>query len=235
MTRETDIPSDMLMAYADGELGPIDTKRIERAITIDPAVAAEVERHRALRDRIAGSFAPIADEVVPEQLASLLHPKVIALPRPVPRPIVSRWREAAAMAACLILGLLLGVGVQRGGPVSARGDGLYASGSLASALDVQEGGAAGAVKVAVSFRDKGGAYCRVFSSAAADGIACRDAVGWALRRTQQGSATVKGSGYAQAGSADADLMAAAQDMMAGEPLDAAGETAARASGWKRAF
>jgi hypothetical protein len=38
--------------------------------------------------------------------------------------------------------------------------------------------------------------------------------------------------YAQAGSADPDLMAAAQDMMAGAPLDAAGEARARARGWR---
>jgi hypothetical protein len=87
------------------------------------------------------------------------------------------------------------------------------------------------VKVAVSFRDKQGAYCRVFSSSATDGIACRDASGWALRRTQQGSTTQRGY-YAQAGSPDPDLMAAAQDMMAGEPLDAKAEAAARGAGWR---
>jgi hypothetical protein len=38
--------------------------------------------------------------------------------------------------------------------------------------------------------------------------------------------------YAQAGSADPDLMAAAQDMMAGAPLDAAGEADARVHGWR---
>ncbi|WP_066826798.1 anti-sigma factor family protein [Sphingomonas mali] len=224
------IEPEMLMAYADGELDPLNAKRVERAIASDPALAREVERHRALRKRISDSFAPVADEQVPDRLAALLNPNVVDLPAPKTRPILTRWREAAALAACLVLGLMIGIGVSRG-PVSAGAGGLYASGSLAAALDDQVGGANGSVKVAVSFRDKQGSYCRVFSSSAADGIACRDASGWALRRTQQGSTTQRGA-YAQAGSPDPELMAAAQDMMAGEPLDAKAEEAARGAGWR---
>ncbi|MGN6375748.1 MAG: hypothetical protein ACTHMG_09350, partial [Sphingomonas sp.] len=97
----------------------------------------------------------------------------------------------------------------------------------------QASGATGAVRIAVSFRDRKGAYCRVFSTAATDGIACRDAGGWALRRTQQGAGPDQNRGaYIQAGSTDPELMAAAQDMMAGQPLDAVGERAARAKGWR---
>ena len=224
------IEPEMLMAYADGELDPLNAKRVERVIAGDPALAQEVERHRALRKRVSDSFAPIADERVPDRLAALLKSNVVDLPTPRTRPILSRWRAAAALAACLVLGLTIGISVSRG-PVFSGAGGLYASGSLAAALDDQVGGADGAVKVAVSFRDKQGAYCRVFSSSATDGIACRDASGWALRRTQQGSTTQHGD-YAQAGSPDPDLMAAAQDMMAGEPLDAKAEAAARGAGWR---
>ena len=224
------IEPEMLMAYADGELDPLNAKRVERAIAGDPALAQEVERHRALRKRISDSFAPIADERVPDRLAALLKSNAVDLPTLGTRPILTRWRAAAALAACLVLGLTIGISVSRG-PVSSGAGGLYASGSLAAALDDQVGGADGAVKVAVSFRDKRGAYCRVFSSSATDGIACRDASGWALRRTQQGSTTQHGD-YAQAGSPDPDLMAAAQDMMAGEPLDAKAEAAARGAGWR---
>ena len=224
------IEPEMLMAYADGELDPLNAKRVERAIADDPALAQEVERHRALRKRISDSFAPVADEQVPDRLAALLKSNVVDLPAPRTRPILTRWRAAAALAACLVLGLTIGISVSRG-PVFSGAGGLYASGSLAAALDDEVGGADGAVKVAVSFRDKQGAYCRVFSSSATDGIACRDASGWALRRTQQGSTTQHGD-YAQAGSPDPDLMAAAQDMMAGEPLDAKAEAAARGAGWR---
>jgi len=47
-----------------------------------------------------------------------------------------------------------------------------------------------------------------------------------------GGSRASTSGYAQAGSADPSLMAAAQELMAGEPLDAAAEASARAAGWK---
>jgi hypothetical protein len=230
VTIEPEKLPELLMAYADGELDPLNAKRVERAIAGDPALADQVERHRALRKRISVGFAPVADERVPDRLAALLEHNVVELPASSRRPVPTRWREAAALAACLVLGLVIGIGVPHG-PVSAGAGGLYASGSLAAALDDQVGGADGAVKVAVSFRDKQGSYCRVFSSSATDGIACRDASGWALRRTQQGS-TTRRSDYAQAGSPDPELMAAAQDMMAGEPLDAKAEEAARGAGWR---
>ena len=41
-----------------------------------------------------------------------------------------------------------------------------------------------------------------------------------------------GTDYRQAGSGDATLLGAAQAMMAGEPLDAAGEVSARQRGWR---
>jgi hypothetical protein len=226
------IDDEMLMAYADGELDPLAAKRVERAIAADPALAERVEHHRALRARIAAGFAPVAGESVPDRLSGLLRSNVAPLARPAPR-LAPSWRQAtAAMAACLVMGLILGLAIQPRGPVRVRDGGLYAAGELAQALDDQPGGAAGATRVAVSFRDRRGTYCRVFSAAAADGIACRDAVGWALRRTRPGTAVpATSAAYVQAGSADADLMAAAQDMMAGAPLDAAGEAEARARGW----
>jgi len=225
------VNEETLMAYADGELDPLTAKRVECAIAADPALADRVDRHRALRARITAGFAPIAEEPVPGHLSDMLHGNIVRLADHAPRPTMRRWRGLAAMAACLIVGLMLGLAFQPQGSVVARGDGLYASGSLARALDDQPGGAAGKVRVAVSFRDRQGIYCRVFSAAPADGIACRDAVGWALRRTRPGT-VAPSTAYAQAGSADPDLMAAAQDMMAGAPLDAAGEADARVHGWR---
>lgn len=225
------VDAETLMAYADGELDPLAAKRVERAIAADPSLAAEVERHRALRARVAGGFASVAAERVPDHLAAMLRSNVVDLPRREARPALPRWRSALALAACLVLGVAIGLGVQQRGPVTARSNGLYASGSLAAALDSQLGGQGGAVRVAVSFRDAGGAYCRVFTSTAADGIACRDNNGWALRQTLQGEAPAA-TQFAQAGSADPELMAAAQDMMKGEPLDAVAERSARDRGWR---
>ncbi|MDG2534239.1 anti-sigma factor [Sphingomonas sp. HITSZ_GF] len=230
------IDPEMLMAYADGELGPIEAKRVERAIADDPALGEQVAQHRALRAALRERFAPVAEEPVPDRLAAMLERKVVELPRPRRRTVLPGWAGwGGAVAASLALGVALGLGLGTGpgdqGYVRTQDGRLYASGPLASALDTRLAADAGSIRAPVSFRDAQGRYCRVFVSAAADGIACRGDKGWALDQTRPGSARDKAD-YAQAGSSDPALMAAAQDMMAGDPLDAAAEQTARAAGWR---
>lgn len=228
------IDPELLMAYADGELSPLEAKRVERAIAADPALAEEVARHRALRARLSGHFAPVAAEPVPDRLTALLrsNSNVVALPVRKPARRIPGWtRWGGAVAASLVLGLFIGQGLQAPGVVRTHGGQLYAAGTLAGALDQQLASNPGAVQVPVSFRDTKGSYCRVFTSSATDGIACRDSQGWALRQTRAGSNAAK-SDYAQAGSTDPALMAAAQEMMAGAPLDAGAEAKAKAKGWR---
>lgn len=227
------VDPEMLMAYADGELGPIEAKRVERAIAGDPALAEQVAQHRALRAALGARFAPVAEEPVPDRLAAMLRSNVVELPRPRARAKVPGWaRWGGAVAASLALGVVVGHSLQDPGYVRTRDGKLYASGALAGALDQQLASDQGAVRTPVSFRDAGGSYCRVFTSRAADGIACRGADGWTLRQTRPGAQQGE-TDYAQAGSADPALMAAAQDMMAGDPLDAAAEAQARSAGWRR--
>ena len=63
---------DTVAAFVDGELDDLTMRRIEREAAIDPALAAEIARHRALKARLAAHYAPIAQEAVPERLRSLL-------------------------------------------------------------------------------------------------------------------------------------------------------------------
>lgn len=215
---------DMLMAYADGELDPLTAKRVERAIEADPALAKAVAGHRSLRKRLDGAFAPVAEEAVPAQLSAMLT-KVVALPTRA-APDRTRWVGAAAIAAALVLAI--GIVAQR---PSTPGGAPLASAPLARALDTQLASTTGETRMLVSFRDRTGQYCRVFESPATDGIACREEDGWRLRRTQDAGPVADGA-YRQAGSAEAELMAAAQNMMAGEPLDTAAEHKARETGWR---
>lgn len=226
------IDPEMLMAYADGELGPLEARRVERAIAEDPALGVEVARHRALRARLSGHFAPVAEEPVPDRLAAMLRTNVVELPAGMSAARMPGWmRWGGAVAASLALGFAIGHGLQDRGVVQTRGGQLYAAGTLAIALDGQLAADRGAVQVPVTFRDAGGSYCRVFISPAAEGIACHDRQGWGLRQTRAGGAVAK-TDYVQAGSTGAAVMAAAQEMMAGAPLDATAEVQARASGWK---
>ncbi|WP_287977271.1 anti-sigma factor [Sphingomonas sp.] len=218
------IDDSLLMAYADGELDPIAAKRVEQAMANDPALERRVADHRALRDRMARAFSPIAEEPVPDRLAALLTNTVVALPPR--RPRVSLWWPAGAVAAGLALALGLAA-PWRQSPGSAD----HAGGALGEALDTRLAAMDGDPRVLVSFRNQQGAYCRVFAGSARDGIACRDGEGWRLVRTTPGSHAA-GTDYRQAASGDAALLNAAQAMMAGDPLDAAGEIRARQRGWR---
>lgn len=46
----------ILMAYADGELGPRERAAIEAEIAVDPELARRADRHRRLRLIVAGAY-----------------------------------------------------------------------------------------------------------------------------------------------------------------------------------
>ena len=219
---------EMLMAFADGELDALTAKRVERAIAENPELAARVEAHRRLRSELAAAFPLVAG---PDPLEAVI--------RSAPAPLVRRrppiwrqpWLQAAAMAACLAIGVMVGTGWQSGPIATDRSGALVASGTLARALDNQLASEAGETRIVVSFRNSQGSYCRVFAGTATDGIACRADGQWRLVRTGAGSAATR-SDYRQAGSADMAMLEAAQGMMAGDRLDAAQEASARRDGWE---
>jgi hypothetical protein len=226
---------DTLMAYADGELDPAERAAIEQAMRTDPAIAAAVERHRALRADVAAAFAGILDEPVPARLQP---------PAPVVSLAVERdkrrrwsWPEWGALAATLVVGVLAGRMIPGGGPaIAGNGNQVVAQGELAAALDRQVGGKAeGAVKVGVSFAARDGAYCRGFVMGAAAGLACREGGQWKIPVLAEAEKEAAG-GYRQAGSALPPAVLDAIDArIADKPLDAAGEEAARARGWQPAL
>lgn len=229
------IPDDAtLMAYADGELDPLAAKRVERALAADPALARTVAAHRALRARMAAAYAvaptPAGDPLAARIAAPAPATVVPFTPRVVPRTTRPRWRQAAALAACLIVGVAVGT-QWPSGPVTAKHGVLVASGTLARALDTRLAATTGETRMLLSFRDKDGRPCRVFAAPAVDGIACHDADGWSLVRTRSAAAAAGGD-YRQAGSADAALMAEAQEMIAGAPLSREQEAAAVVQGWR---
>lgn len=230
------IDRETLIAYADGELDDIARARVEKAIAAEPALAAEVGKHRALRDRLAAHYEPFRGEAVPDRLTALLTPSNVVSIDDKRHERAARWSgpQWAAIAATLVLGLVVGQTIDLGGAgtIASRGGALIASGPLESALDTQLASAqpAGApVRIGLSFRDEAGAYCRSFDQPALSGIACNEGGEWHLRRTIGGDR--QDTQYRQASSPE--IAAAAQAMMAGEPLDAAAERAALEAGWKQ--
>ena len=83
------------------------------------------------------------------------------------------------------------------------------------------------MRIGLSFRDRDGSYCRSFQAKDLAGIGCRNGDRWTLERTM-GAETHGDYRQASSGALAADAAA----MMAGDPLDAAAERAARDKSWK---
>lgn len=63
-----DIPDEVLMAFADGQLDGEEAARVERAVNASPELEAKVALFMASRDRARGAFARVLTEPVPERL-----------------------------------------------------------------------------------------------------------------------------------------------------------------------
>lgn len=226
----------VVAAFVDGELDDLTARRIEREAASDPALAAAIERHRALKARLAVHYAPVIEEAVPERLRALLAAPDALDTSLADRRAAKRSRfEAmhwAAIAATLVLGLTIGLRPwQPTAEVVSDQGRLVASGALARALDMQLASnqpADAAIRITLSFRDDDGRFCRSFESRTIDGIGCRNGDRWALETTRRGQ---ERGDYRQATSGELATIAAT--MMVGEPLDAPAERAARDSGWGR--
>jgi hypothetical protein len=171
-------------------------------------------------------------------------------------PHASRWSwpQWGAMAASLALGVLLGARVLA--PVAAPSidtsvalattdsGAITAQGALHEALEQRIGGGGdktmSAVAVGLSFRNQAQQYCRTFTLAGATaGIACKQDDGWVVAHLEHKTiasdapSTLTNGSYRTAGSPFSPaLLQAVDDMREGETLDANGEAAARAKGWK---
>jgi hypothetical protein len=232
------IGEDTLMAYVDGELGALRREEVERALAGDPELRARVERERSLRERIAGHYAPVADEPVPERFEALVtRANVVDFAAARARQARPAWQALTALAATLVLGLALGTMLpgDGDGPVGFADGSLVARGELAEALEARlasEPQAAGP-RIGLSFASADGRYCRTFDSSRLSGLACRGGEGWEVVAAAAAGSPAGGGEFRQASSAGNPLvLAAAQEMMAGEPFDAEAERRARDLRWR---
>lgn len=241
---------DILMAFADGELDEATRQAVQQAMRSDPAIAAAVARHQALRSDVFGAYAGTLDEAVPQRLQlAASAPKVVQLDavraarQHKAEPRRWAWPEWGAIAATLVLGVAAGsIGVQglQGdtelASVAGKDGALMARGKLAKALSAQLASAAPAqaqVRVGLSFVSKQGSYCRSFMLAGAAGLACRDGDEWSIAVLAESAQGAAGD-YRQAGSAlPPAVLEAIDQRIAGAALDAKAEQAAQRAGWRR--
>lgn len=228
------VTPEKLAAYADGELSEFEAAQVRRAVEADPALARQLAQLQSLSAMLSDRYDPILQQPVPETLTAPITQAAKVVDLGEVRAARQRWFErpslryaaGPAIAAALVLAVFVGRGP------SGPGEG-YADAQLAAALDRNLSGetSADGTRVLLSFRNDAGEACRAWSGAAKGGIACRDADGWKLRKEGDAAKAQTGE-FQQAGSGDAAIMAAAQDMAAGNALDRAQEEAARAAGWK---
>lgn len=226
-----------IMAYVDDELDDVTARRIEKAMEDDLALAAAIERQRALRNRLSARFDPVLTEAVPDHLLDMLGNVDRSLDERRGQREPKRWQFGAAqwgaMAASLVLGLYLGHASLTGSSwVVGNGQGtLVAQGELERVLDTRLASlqpADAATRIGLTFRDRQGTICRTFDASSLSGIACRRDDEWHLRQMVANGGP-QGE-YRQAGSPA--VTAAAAEIMAGEALDAHAEAEARAKGWR---
>lgn len=240
------VTDEELMAFVDGELDTARCEALRPAIAASADLSRRVAAQRALRDRLGRAFDPVLDEPVPSRLADLAARVRVDDIGTVARRRWSpaAWRSGLALAAGIALGVALGPALLQlaGGPpdIVASGADLAAGGALADALShrlASEQSASDPVILGISFRSASGEYCRTFisrrGSGALAGMACRQDSAWRIDALQS-LPFVPGnpSGYRQAAAQWPPLvLRAAEDSMAGDPLDADGEAAARDNGW----
>jgi hypothetical protein len=220
----------MLIAYVDRELAPAERARFEADMAADPALAAEVARHKALAAKVGGAYAPVLEEPIPAQLMT-----VAAAANDRGGRGRGRLMPYAGMAAALAVGVLAGRAVwPSAGPLAAHDGVLVAQNGLEKALTTQLAAEPGAVRVGVSFRTADGRYCRTFRSGAdrLAGLACRDDGRW-VAHTLTTWTPARATAYRTAGSdIPPEVLASLDRLISGAPLDAAGERAARDKGWR---
>jgi hypothetical protein len=249
------VSDETLMAYADGEVDEATRAIIEAAMRENPEVRRRIAEHRAMREAMQGAFSAVLDEPVPQRLIDAARGQTAAPSGGHIVDLASARRAAAgqapgrlrswqpaAMAASVLVGVALGyVGWHSARPLVTTGSSgeLLAGAGLAEALSTQlsEDRSPGLAAITgLSFRAKTGDYCRTFSltgSHASSGLACHEGVGWTIKvLAQSPTAAPDSSNFRPAASADPPAVrAAVEESIDGEPLDRAGEIAARQGNW----
>jgi anti-sigma factor RsiW len=107
--QQTPISEEDIHAYVDGALSAERRAQVERAIELNPALAARVSDYFSLNNMFHERYDRVLNEPVPARLRSLKEPRWLS---------AANWPKFAAqfagIAAALVLGIGIGVGTNIG-------------------------------------------------------------------------------------------------------------------------
>lgn len=251
MTRN--FTDEELVAFLNGDLDEARAEELALALDDDAGLADRLERLDPLSAEIKGAYDEILAMPVPDRLRDAI---LMSQENKSTDNVISfaaakaekdsrrfRWPEFAAMAASLAVGLFIGGQSGVFGPavadadaiILASADGPTVAPAVAQFLATKAGGETqqlaglGLARASISFRDGEDRFCRQFSinskAAATDGVACLSDGQWAVAAI--GTRPIEGGDIRTAsGDAAPAVLAAVDDMIDGDPLDAEAEKAA---------
>ncbi|MFC7380546.1 hypothetical protein [Brevundimonas sp. GCM10030266] len=242
MTRYDD---ETLMRRIDGELTLEEGGRIDAEALTDAELAGRLQAMRSLRTVAREAFTvrpDPRDEALMRLIAGADHVRVLpwagfsrALAEAFAPRRAALWGGLAV--AAFVGGVVMGPLLKAPAPafVLAPG-GEIADAGLVRVLDqrlASEGPDANGRAVALTYRDSNGTWCRTFRAGKAGvaGLACREEGRWGIR-----AVAPLADASAEIRTAGADIpfviLAAVDEGLTGETLDAAAEARARDSGWR---
>ncbi len=255
----TTVADETLMAFSDGELDTEQQIQVANALQANPVLRQRVDQMQQQRKRVGDAFAAVLVEPVPDRLALLLQtPAAAVAAAAAPAPVVVQladvradrartramptWAQLGGMAASVVLGVVLGsrflgtgVGTDAAPAMALNQGQLVAGGAIDKALSSQlasEPMAGASVAVQLSFVDKGGNYCRTFSTAAAAGLACQQAGQWVVQHVSAVQDQSAGTVRQAATALPPALLDVVDQRMAHGTLDKAAERQARDKAWR---
>lgn len=103
--QQTPISEEDIHAYVDGALSAERRAQVERAIELNPALAARVSDYFSLNNMFHERYDRVLNEPVPARLRTLKERR---------RFSAANWPQFVGMAAALVLGIGIGVGTNLG-------------------------------------------------------------------------------------------------------------------------
>ncbi|WP_321797764.1 anti-sigma factor [Caballeronia sp. J97] len=103
--QHTPIGEEDLHAYVDGALSAGRREQVERAIEMNPALAARVSDYFSLNNMFHERYDRVLNEPVPARLRTLRKRRLLN---------AANWPRFASMAAALLMGIGIGIGTNMG-------------------------------------------------------------------------------------------------------------------------